>query len=512
MDPDNFNSYLGATIIGIDSEGGVSNDVPVWMRDFINRALTASGIRTKKKVASEEAIESLARVDFECLKDKDCPICYDAYETPLHPEKSKSPSNEGSQIYSIGENISPEFERILIEDNNILTNLHERYNINNVESMSNRLKFNDPSLFLPSDEGASHYFRFPVRNLSSLENIVDEDMFPGFLDEEKAKQEKKRKLEEFKSEGHIPVKMPSCNHIFGKTCIVEWLKSNVSCPLCRSEVEASVEENPEQKRLREIQHNIVSNYNSEDDTLQHLLLHSTDIFNPFRRPFNPLVTPLTDSYMLQDWATPYDENFVRVGVRDPSLILPRRFPFPEPALLRRGRNGLMSREERDRTRERRNANNNNNVNNTARGGTNTTIPGNNVSGNSSNIHTNNTGNSSSTNDLLRNVNLNPVVRDSTPPPPPAPANTAWERSSSNSSGEESVSSMNSILDFLNGSRDREMQNQREINRDRIQDREINQGVLDARSRTINRTGGPERNYRSSPRDRSHPYSRPQSEE
>ncbi|KAF7951855.1 hypothetical protein EAE96_007153 [Botrytis aclada] len=35
---------------------------------------------------------------------------------------------------------------------------------------------------------------------------------------------------------HEPSKMPNCGHIFGRDCIVEWLKNNDTCPLCRDEL------------------------------------------------------------------------------------------------------------------------------------------------------------------------------------------------------------------------------------------------------------------------------------
>ncbi|KAK6460865.1 hypothetical protein DFJ63DRAFT_336789 [Scheffersomyces coipomensis] len=492
MDPDNIPTYLGTTVIGIDSDGGVSNDVPAWLRDFIGRALTARGIRTKRKVASEEAIESLSRVDFDSLKEKDCPICYDAYEKPLHENKVPNVLNHGhmSTQPEVKPIIKPELEKIISEDKRLNKTLVEDYNIRSVEPVEDKLKFKDPALFLATDEGAVGYFRFPQRNLISMQNISDEDMFPGFFDEENTKKEKKRKLQEFKSEGHIPVKMPSCDHIFGKTCIVEWLKANVSCPLCRSEVEALVEEGPQVKRLREIQTNSTYNFNDQDPSDQHILMHSTDVFNPYRRPFNPLVTPLTDSFMLQDWATPYDGTSGRVNTRDPSLILPRRFPFPEPSLLRRGRSSLIGRDDerpridlphgpdgnviplRGRFTGSNNNNNNNNNNNTA----------------SSNINNNNTN--------VDNESVN--------------ENGAQDSDSMNLSDDQfnspsafDTNSMNDGEDSNDGTTSNNSQTRSNTARP------LSTGSL---PRWSTRLRGSDRNRRSSPSVRSHPYSRPQSEE
>ncbi|TGO48017.1 hypothetical protein BCON_0255g00150 [Botryotinia convoluta] len=35
---------------------------------------------------------------------------------------------------------------------------------------------------------------------------------------------------------HEPSKMPKCGHVFGRDCIVEWLKKHDTCPLCRDEL------------------------------------------------------------------------------------------------------------------------------------------------------------------------------------------------------------------------------------------------------------------------------------
>ncbi|KAJ8061301.1 hypothetical protein OCU04_010364 [Sclerotinia nivalis] len=40
-------------------------------------------------------------------------------------------------------------------------------------------------------------------------------------------------------EPHEPVKMPNCRHIFGRSCITEWLMSHNTCPLCRNQVALS---------------------------------------------------------------------------------------------------------------------------------------------------------------------------------------------------------------------------------------------------------------------------------
>ncbi|CCE88549.1 Piso0_001316 [Millerozyma farinosa CBS 7064] len=48
---------------------------------------------------------------------------------------------------------------------------------------------------------------------------------------------------------HSPIEMP-CGHVFGKSCLSEWLKEHKTCPLCRSAVESESTESNEEPANR----------------------------------------------------------------------------------------------------------------------------------------------------------------------------------------------------------------------------------------------------------------------
>lgn len=299
---------MSTAVFDLDMDNGTpSTDLPALLRAILNR--TINGGLHNKKSASERVIKSLKDLPLLSISEKECPICYEPFE-------------ERSQKNLKKRNTCPEnVVRASQEIKNLLLNKNDK----SYQLAEEAQQFDDPSLFFPDDEVASSHTRFPMRNIVTLEEPSPEQILPGSLTrEEKLKQQ-------ISEAGHTPVKMPNCEHVFGRACITQWLKSSVTCPLCRSEVEVGQQSDSRLRKAEELRETTQLVFNDQDSAIDHLANHLTNVFYPYRRPYAPQITSLTDSFIPQAIATPSREN--AVGYPEPELVIPRPFPMGEGPIL-----------------------------------------------------------------------------------------------------------------------------------------------------------------------------------
>lgn len=296
------NEPINISIIDPELDEGLSNsNMSTWLSNLLERTLTGSAIRPKQKVASKDAIASLQEVTVGEITDETCPICFEPYQAP----QNKKLKIAGDIIDLPCKHLSDQIKKLAA------------YGVE-VEPVDSALKFRDPSLFLPVDSTGLVPTRFPQANLYNGEAVTEDQMIPG--------SEKKTPVSATNME-HVPVRMPKCNHVFGKPCIIEWLNSNVSCPLCRKEMESV-----ELSNTDDIRETCTFTFAaSAEDAITHLEHRLTNIFSPYRRPWNPAVTPLTDSLMPQALSTPSYPDYLtptHAEMPDPPITMARNFPLP----------------------------------------------------------------------------------------------------------------------------------------------------------------------------------------
>lgn len=270
---------------GAMSTGSRARELPDWLREIVWRAF-AGQRHWRRQPTYDDFKNHLKVVPPGELHDDRCSICFEGFDEV--PERTKAKAN------------APPYHETE-------TQLHK---LSNIPILQHEARFSDAALFFPQDPTALDPIQFPTRSIYTLE---DEDDDPG-LDSD--------------DDTHVPVQLP-CHHVFGRSCLKEWFNNGTNCPLCRQKVGDVNDDSPQARSdVRAQFQPLVA------DETRYIQWELTNVFRPFRRPANAAVTPLTDHYVNQLWATPVEQDPdapLYHGAPDPSLVLPRRLRQPARA-------------------------------------------------------------------------------------------------------------------------------------------------------------------------------------
>lgn len=235
--------------------------------------------------------------------DLECPICYTAFE-PC----TATPRRESVQARQTAEKVRSLFAPLRQQLTADYINFYD---------FSKAAQFRDPALFLPTNEYGDKYARFPQTSLATLAPLKLKEEYPStrvfYADVEGEKS----------NEVHCAVKMAECSHVFGKLCIVEWLNTEASCPLCRNKVQwrrgltRGFNSIPNAENLQ-------FRFQDSEQAAHHQINQATSVMAVSILPMQPGVTLLVGDPIPQSMAHPFTnslESMPNTMTTDPNLTL-----------------------------------------------------------------------------------------------------------------------------------------------------------------------------------------------
>lgn len=274
---DTIASSLQAVTSAATRPGAVPITVPDGMNiaevinNIVNTFNNTDGPNQHRRI-SQTTLEKLKPMLLEDIPQdqaEKCPICYEPFVNADDEisDSQRSTLNNGNIESTISNTVN---------ENSSTTNLPMGWKGYN---------FSDPSISFPAIETGTYQHAYTL-------NIESE--YGQQQQQQQTDTDNSNENTDDENEIHYAVQLPQCHHVFGKPCIVEWLQSNTSCPLCRREIE-------------------------DDETDgESSTVGATESTEAATRTF-VYDRAITETYIPVDWTAPFSAGYT---LSDPPLTLP----------------------------------------------------------------------------------------------------------------------------------------------------------------------------------------------
>lgn len=280
---------LGDTIANVFQAGGAGQGTPdiAAIVNNVVQSLNNAVVdpHASHRRATQRALDALKPLHLDEIpaeaRSSNCPICYEPYvEYKSESENDQPPAAAAAATVAA----EPRQQETSPADE-ILVGPWKGYDLT------------DPSISFPAIETATyqHTYALATEPDLGLDTEINASTPTATTTPDAATDSHPIDNDREDQDIHYAVKLPQCNHIFGRPCIVEWLQSNVSCPLCRREIVPELTEDT-RTTLQPTANGTLPN-------------ERTYVYD----------TAITETYVPVDWTAPLSAGYI---LSDPPLTLP----------------------------------------------------------------------------------------------------------------------------------------------------------------------------------------------